>query len=121
MATIFRDSGVIIVDVLQGQRTVTGCYYTGVLRGLKAALAANRRGKLHRGVLLHHDNAPAHPSRATSDALREYRLKLLPHPPYSPDLAPSDLFLFPKLKEHLRGARLKALMKPKLPLKPGSK
>ena len=29
--------------------------------------------------------------------------QLLPHPPYRPDLAPSDFFLFPKLKEHLKG------------------
>ena len=28
------------------------------------------------------------------------------HPLYSPDLAPSDLFLFPKMKEHLAGKRL---------------
>jgi len=30
---------------------------------------------------------------------------VLPHPPYSPDLAPSDFHLFPKLKEHLMGQR----------------
>jgi histone-lysine N-methyltransferase SETMAR len=30
---------------------------------------------------------------------------VLPHPPYSPDLAPSDFHLFPKLKEHLKGQR----------------
>jgi len=29
--------------------------------------------------------------------------ELLPHPPYSPDLAPSDFCLFPLLKEHLSG------------------
>ena len=28
---------------------------------------------------------------------------VLSHPPYSPDLAPSDFQLFPKLKEHLKG------------------
>ena len=28
---------------------------------------------------------------------------MLPHPPYSPDLVPSDFHLFPKLKEHLKG------------------
>ena len=27
----------------------------------------------------------------------------MPHPPYSPDLAPSDFFLLPKLTEHLKG------------------
>jgi len=27
------------------------------------------------------------------------------HPPYSPDLAPSDFYLFSKMKEHLAGKR----------------
>ena len=30
-------------------------------------------------------------------------LQVLPHPPYSPDLAPSDFYLFPSLKTKLRG------------------
>ena len=30
-------------------------------------------------------------------------IKTVPHPPYSPDLAPRDFWLFPKLKEKLRG------------------
>jgi len=33
----------------------------------------------------------------------EYAYELLPHPPYSPDLAPSDFYLFPLLKEHFSG------------------
>ena len=32
-------------------------------------------------------------------------IKTVPHPPYSPDLAPCDFCLFPKLKEKLRGCR----------------
>lgn len=31
--------------------------------------------------------------------------ELLEHPPYSPDLTPSDYRLFPKLEEHLRGRK----------------
>ena len=31
--------------------------------------------------------------------------EILPHPTYSPDMAPSDVYLFPKLKSHLRGAQ----------------
>lgn len=31
--------------------------------------------------------------------------QLLPHPPYSPDLAPSDFYLFRHLKKHLRGEK----------------
>ena len=30
-------------------------------------------------------------------------IKIVPHPPFSPDLAPCDFWLFPKLKENLRG------------------
>ena len=36
-------------------------------------------------------------------AATECGLEILSHPPYSPDIAPSDFYLFPKLKSHLRG------------------
>ena len=32
-------------------------------------------------------------------------IKTVRHPPYSPDVAPCDFWLFPKLKEKLRGCR----------------
>ena len=35
--------------------------------------------------------------------LHELKWEILPHPPYSPDLAPSNFFLFPKLKEQIKG------------------
>jgi len=54
-------------------------------------------------VLLLQDNAPAHTASIATSAATECGYELLPHPPYSPDLAPSDFYLFPKLKEHLRG------------------
>ena len=104
MATVFWDSeGVVLVDFLEGKKTVTGAHYVQILRKLRAKLAEKRPGKLHRGILFHHDNAPAHSSRIVRDVLREFRWELLPHPPYSPALAPSDFFLFPKLKEQLKG------------------
>ncbi|PAA51888.1 hypothetical protein BOX15_Mlig021490g1, partial [Macrostomum lignano] len=31
--------------------------------------------------------------------------EILPHPPYSPDLSPCDFFLFPRIKESMRGQR----------------
>ena len=56
-------------------------------------------------VLLHQDNAPCHKSLATMAKLNELSFELLPHPPYSPDLAPSDYYLFADLKEMLQGKR----------------
>ena len=38
-------------------------------------------------------------------AATECRFQILPHPPYSPDMSPSDFYLFPKLKSHLRGTQ----------------
>ena len=34
--------------------------------------------------------------------------KILQYPPYSPDMAPSDFYLFPKLKYHLRGTQYRS-------------
>ena len=44
-------------------------------------------------------NPECRPKTATTDN----NMTVVPHPPYSPDLAPSDFFLFPKLKMKLKG------------------
>ena len=56
-------------------------------------------------VLFHQDNAPCHKSLATMAKLDEFSFELRPHPPYSPDLAPSDYYLFADLKKMLQGNR----------------
>jgi [histone H3]-lysine36 N-dimethyltransferase SETMAR len=50
-------------------------------------------------VLFHQDNALCHKSIETTAKLHRLGYELLPHPSYSPDLAPSDLFLFADLKK----------------------
>ena len=102
MATVFWDSeGVVLVDFLEGKKTVTGTYYLEVLRKLRAKLTETHPGKLHGGILFHRNNAPTHSSWIVRDNLREFWWELLPHPSYSPDLALFDFFLFPKLKRTL--------------------
>ena len=64
------------------------------------------REKLSAGVLLFHDNAPAHKSHTRRAAIRKCGFVELNHPPYSPDLAPSDYFPFRKLKKFLCGATI---------------
>ena len=102
MATVFWDfEGVVLVDFLEGKKTVTGAYFVEVLRKLRAKLAEKRPEKLHRGILFHHDNATPHSSRIVRDVLREFRWELLPHSLYSPDLAPSDFFFIAKTQRTL--------------------
>ena len=52
-----------------------------------------------------HDNAPIHSAGRTKCSMQELGFETLMHPPYSPDLAPSDFFLFRHLKKHLCGQR----------------
>jgi hypothetical protein len=54
-------------------------------------------------IIFHQDNAPTHKSVLAMGKLRDLHYKLLEHPPYSPDLAPSDFCLFRKLKLFLAG------------------
>jgi len=56
--------------------------------------------------VLHHDNAPAHSALSIREFLAKENIPALPHPPYSPDLAPCDFYLFPKLKFKLKGHHL---------------
>jgi hypothetical protein len=41
-------------------------------------------------VLLHHDNARPHAAAAAIETIQKFTFELLPHPPYSPNLTPSD-------------------------------
>ena len=70
---------------------------------LKDILKEKRRGKVTKGVLFLHDNAPAHRELATQKKLAYLGFQYLDHPPYSPDLVPSDYDLFPGLKNQLKG------------------
>jgi hypothetical protein len=54
--------------------------------------------------VLHFDHATPHTAKCTIDYLRADRLTRAPRPAFSPDLAPSDFYLFGKLKKALMGA-----------------
>ena len=107
MASVFWDAkGIVFIDdYLQKGKTINGEYYAKLLRDLRQAIKSKRPGKLTKGVLPHQDNAPAHKSMVAMSAVHDCGFELIDHPPYSPDLALSDYFLFPNLKKHLAGKR----------------
>ena len=109
MATIYWDSqGVLLADYLPHGRTINGEYFGSVILQLHDAVRSKRRGKLASRPLLLIDNAPAHSSVVGQAAIHDAGFTQLQHPPYSPDLAPSDYYLFRHLKKHLRGKRFAA-------------
>ena len=64
------------------------------------------RWELSHGIVLLHDDARPYTGRQTQALPRkEFYCDIFEHPPYSPDLAPSEIFVFPKIKENLAGKR----------------
>ena len=59
-------------------------------------------------IRFHDDNAPSQTSNIAQAKKHELGFESLPHPPYSPNLAPSDYYLFPNLKRWLCGRRLES-------------
>ncbi|PNF23144.1 hypothetical protein B7P43_G06679 [Cryptotermes secundus] len=57
------------------------------------------------GWVLQYDNARPHTAYIVQEFLANNKMAVVPHPPYSPDLAPCDFFLFPKMKIKLKGRR----------------
>jgi len=109
MASVFWDAnGVIFIDYLQKGTTINSDYYCALLDRLKTEIAKKRPHLQKKKVLFHQDNAPCHKSMKTMAKLNELRFELLTHPPYSPDLAPSDFFLFSDLKRMLAGKKFKS-------------
>ena len=73
--------------------------YQEVLARLRGAVHRKRRELWENQTwMLHHDNALAHMLLLIRSYLAKHQTSVVPHPPYSPDLAPADFFLFPKLK-----------------------
>ena len=56
-----------------------------------------------KGWNLHQDNAPAHNALSVKQFLANKNIPVLEHQPYSPELAPCDFCLFPKIKSVLKG------------------
>ena len=79
--------------------------YVETLKKLRARL---KRVRPNKDSILQHDNARPHTSRQTEAALQMMEITTLPHPSYSPDIAPSDFSLFPKLKEYIKGNHYKS-------------
>jgi len=107
MATIFLDyKGVLYMDFLTEHQTINTEYYSALLEGPVKTAIRNKRKRAQTSVSFLQDNAHPHVAARTMDAIQKLKWNVLPHPPYTPDLAPSDYHLFGPLKEHLGRKRL---------------
>jgi len=106
LIAFFNNDGLVHhVYIPRGQMVNKELYKT-VLQFLCDAVHRHRPEKWRSSNwILHHDNAPAHRAVTTNEFLVKHNIPSPPHPPYSPDLAPCDFFVFPQQKKTMQGRR----------------
>lgn len=92
--------GVVHWELLPTGTSITATVYCEQLE----RVASNLHGKQDRVYFLH-DNARPHVANVTRQKLLSFGWVILPHPPYSPDLAPTDYHLFRSLSNHLKSKK----------------
>jgi hypothetical protein len=107
MLIAFFDVEVLVHhEFLPQRQTMNQTVYITVLQRLCNAILRKRPHKWSFGTwLLHHDSVPCHAALSVREFLAKHSIPVVPHPPFSPDLAPCDffLFLFLRLKSTLKG------------------
>lgn len=95
--------GVLYYELLKPGETVTANVYQHQLIKLNQKVTTKRPewAERHGKVILLHDNARPHVAKAVTEALNTLKWDVLPHPPYSPDIAPSDFHLFRSMAHDL--------------------
>ncbi|XP_078034039.1 histone-lysine N-methyltransferase SETMAR-like [Augochlora pura] len=106
VACFFGKTGHVATVPLEQRRTVNSEWCTTIC--LPVVFQEIRKTNRRRRITLHHGNASSHTSAQTTAFLSTQNIDLMSHPPYSPDLPPNDFFLFPYVKNKLRGQRFSA-------------
>jgi hypothetical protein len=108
MTAVFWDSkGIIHLDFLTGQETINAQYYSTLLNEKVKPVICSKRRKRQNSVFFLQDNARPHTVTLTMATLLKLKWDVLPHPPYSPDLAPRDYHFFGPMKRVLGGKRFR--------------
>ena len=104
--TFFDKKGMVYNHVVPRGQTVNAEYYVGVLQKLIRPHIQKKRPEYTSGRWkLHQDNARPHVAHLVMEFLSHRHVQVIPHPPYSPDLAPCDFYLYPTAKKQVKGRR----------------
>ena len=92
--------GFIYYELLKPNETITGERYRTKLMRLTRALREKRPQyeQRYEKVILQHNNAQPHAAKPVKTYLETLKWEILPHPPYSPNVAPSNYYLFQSME-----------------------
>lgn len=109
MVTIFwNPNGFLIVEAMDDNMKFNSDYFINEILEQISIKTTEDQEKFGQNLILHFDNARPHISKKVKKYLEENNMKRAPQPPYSPDIAPSDFFLFGFVKEKLKGCKFES-------------
>jgi histone-lysine N-methyltransferase SETMAR len=103
LVTFFGIKGIVHFEFITQDKTTNQTHYVEILKQLRETVHRKRPELWPNDWVLHHDNAPAHKAFSVKQFLVQKSVTEMEHPPYAPDLAPNDFWLFPKIKSALKG------------------
>jgi len=99
----FDHKWIINYEFIPKGQTVNQECYLEVLTRLRESVQRKRPGLWSDKGIIHHENASVHDALRMCKFLAKNTITKMDHPPYSPELAPCNFWLFPKLKNALKG------------------
>jgi hypothetical protein len=104
LTAIWGDNGFRLLDLMPSQYRFNAQYFVEhVMTPLVQTVFPQGRTQYTPRLNAHLDNCRVHFSKVTEQLFIENQLLHVPHPPYSPDLAPSDFWRFGRIKTGLAG------------------
>ena len=94
--------GIVYYEFLDSNETINGDVYSSQLISLHECLIKKRPALVNRKkIFFLHDNAKPHTSKNVKKTIKDLGWQILQHPTYSPDLSPTDFYLFRHLQKSL--------------------
>jgi histone-lysine N-methyltransferase SETMAR len=104
LSVFFNGTGQFLIDILSdGMKMNTDYFADNIIEEMARLYYSQGRRPRERRVMLHFDNAPIHCTGPVRDRMVVTELERMEHPPYSPDLASCNFFLFGYVKGKLVG------------------
>jgi len=106
ITVFFKSSGVLLLDCMDEGETITSKYYLkNCLKPVVRVIKQQRPTSGTKNMKILHDNAKPHIAKEVKKYLESEGIEIIRHPPYSPDLAPCDFWLFDLIKKQLVDAQ----------------